>query len=747
MIFWLGTSASAIERMTVDASQDTSYLSHRFAEIPAGATASAKTKNQYHPVRIYSESPDINGIRWLMTARNSPPGRDLPAIFGRRDFPDFEKKLDDAVHLTVNDYILYDDLASGLKALVGAGYKNDTACVFKFYPEADSLPLTDRFIAAGTDATGDGQWEPSIYSVLSDDYDLDGQVEVFFYMTSHHDAGPRRLYCVEVESLTLEWEIDVATQIPTHNQFFFNSDSLRATVAFVSIPHFQGHSDANFDENFGYFSIINNRGELVVNKIGTIGSGAIHLVPGEAGECYYISHQIPLTEPDSILSLSKSQLEVMIDNKWRISKVDPNGKILKVKEIDQKPISLWLQTFGPDSRMHLYVRHPFGAMSVYDLDLSLKGMSPPSRIGSYLGSLNMPGYENAWVCTDGIYSSDLIKLIHFPREVHYFESLVVDSNNSVTTLVIGWTNGWAVGHLEKRSSLDLLAVFYVKNKVYGLMILSSLLAGLVIMNFYRRRAKHDYQTITRQKVELETTHMALKKAQQQIVAQEKFRQARDIAGGFAHEIRNALFPARSALNKLTSINKTPHLDPEQVKSLSKFTDEAIVRAIDLTKKVSWYSNLESARAIEIVDVDKALKEGLNANQMRIAENKIAIERSGESDHIVAGNHDHLVMVFNNLLINALDALTGVDKPLIIIEQNADDGFLAVRFTDNGPGIPPEDVSRVFEMFFSTKSDTGTGLGLPMVKKIVEMYGGSVEVKNNHDKGTSFELHLKLISSD
>jgi signal transduction histidine kinase len=64
------------------------------------------------------------------------------------------------------------------------------------------------------------------------------------------------------------------------------------------------------------------------------------------------------------------------------------------------------------------------------------------------------------------------------------------------------------------------------------------------------------------------------------------------------------------------------------------------------------------------------------------------------------------------------------------------------FNDNGAGIPRENLQRVFDAFYSTKPDNGTGIGLAMAKKIIEMYDGEISVSSDHGKGTTFSLKLK-----
>jgi two-component system sensor histidine kinase HydH len=107
---------------------------------------------------------------------------------------------------------------------------------------------------------------------------------------------------------------------------------------------------------------------------------------------------------------------------------------------------------------------------------------------------------------------------------------------------------------------------------------------------------------------------------------------------------------------------------------------------------------------------------------------------------IAGDPEFLRSVFNNLFINAVQAL-GNDGGIIKV-MLASDGSEAVRIevSDNGPGIPQENLEKIFEPYFSTK-ETGTGLGLAIVKKIIEVHNGLISVAAGENGGARFIIVL------
>ncbi len=111
--------------------------------------------------------------------------------------------------------------------------------------------------------------------------------------------------------------------------------------------------------------------------------------------------------------------------------------------------------------------------------------------------------------------------------------------------------------------------------------------------------------------------------------------------------------------------------------------------------------------------------------------------------VIRANPVHAQQVFLNLLGNAADALEGVSEPSIEVGVRAGPGGrIEAWVRDNGPGMSREVLARIFEPFFTTKPPgSGTGLGLPVVKQLVESWGGQLQVHSQPGQGTRVELHL------
>jgi signal transduction histidine kinase len=100
---------------------------------------------------------------------------------------------------------------------------------------------------------------------------------------------------------------------------------------------------------------------------------------------------------------------------------------------------------------------------------------------------------------------------------------------------------------------------------------------------------------------------------------------------------------------------------------------------------------------------------------------------------------HLSLVLVNLLQNAREALNGAGQ--IEVSAHVGEGYsVEITIADNGPGIPPDKLDKIFEPYFSTK-EKGSGMGLAIVKHNTELYGGTVRVESALGKGTKFILQF------
>jgi two-component system NtrC family sensor kinase len=142
----------------------------------------------------------------------------------------------------------------------------------------------------------------------------------------------------------------------------------------------------------------------------------------------------------------------------------------------------------------------------------------------------------------------------------------------------------------------------------------------------------------------------------------------------------------------------------------------------------------------LIDVNDAIDKTLALTAKHLQHQDIVLQRNFAPDlPPVAATPDELGQVFLNIVLNAVDAMPEGGS-LCVSSWLAKDGRLAVSFSDNGIGISPEHLDRIFEPFFSNK-ERGTGLGLSISYGVVERCGGELTVQSAVGEGTTFTVWL------
>jgi nitrogen fixation/metabolism regulation signal transduction histidine kinase len=212
----------------------------------------------------------------------------------------------------------------------------------------------------------------------------------------------------------------------------------------------------------------------------------------------------------------------------------------------------------------------------------------------------------------------------------------------------------------------------------------------------------------------------------------------EVARRLAHEIRNPLTPIQLSAERV-ELRLAPKLTEADADMLTRST-RTIVRQVDALKRMvdafSQYARTPEP-AMQELDLNTVVREVLTLYES-VAPN-ITLELAEGLPHIV-GDAAQLRQVVHNLLQNAQDALMETSEPRIVIATHA--AGEAVRFTvsDNGTGFAEHLMKRAFEPYVTTKPK-GTGLGLVIVKKIVEEHGGEVAIANVAPRGARVSVTL------
>ena len=211
----------------------------------------------------------------------------------------------------------------------------------------------------------------------------------------------------------------------------------------------------------------------------------------------------------------------------------------------------------------------------------------------------------------------------------------------------------------------------------------------------------------------------------------------ELSSSIAHEIRNPIAAAKSLVQQMGE-------DPTSVENVeyAKVALEELERVEHRVSHLLKYAK-EEDYSFALVNLANVIDSALTQLRAKLDAAKVAVSRNYIAGPTVQADAEKLRQVFANLVDNAIDALATIPegRRIDLFLENGD-GLATVRVRDNGCGIPPEKLDRIFNPFFTTK-EKGTGLGMAISKKIVEAHEGAIEVASEVGRGTEFKVMLPL----
>lgn len=223
----------------------------------------------------------------------------------------------------------------------------------------------------------------------------------------------------------------------------------------------------------------------------------------------------------------------------------------------------------------------------------------------------------------------------------------------------------------------------------------------------------------------------------------------EVARRLAHEIKNPLTPIQLSAERLQH-KLVSKLDEPDAKILKRSTETIVSQVEALKRMVNEFREYARVPELELcqVDVNRLVREVLALYQMSDnTENEspqppITLELAGEISP-VRGDPARLRQVIHNLLQNAQDALTGMEDARITVQTRSVSNGIELSVIDNGKGFPEQVRAHAFEPYVTTKP-RGTGLGLPIVKKIVDEHSGTIKIQNIQPHGAQISITLPAL---
>ncbi len=236
--------------------------------------------------------------------------------------------------------------------------------------------------------------------------------------------------------------------------------------------------------------------------------------------------------------------------------------------------------------------------------------------------------------------------------------------------------------------------------------------------------------------QLNATAKKLQSTQDRLIRQERMVAAGRLAMGLAHEIKNPL----AAIKTFTEFLPERHQDPAFRQEFSHIVGKEVDRISAIVQSLSDFARPVLLK-LRTVDIQRVLYETVTLLSNDCLKRSVSIKQSFEPEPILLEvDPSQLKQAFLNLCMNALEAMRGGGTLSVSCVHEA--GEAVIRITDTGVGIPTEHLPVLFDPFFTTK-DGGMGLGLAVVRQIVQQHLGSIRAESQVGVGSAFEVRLPL----
>lgn len=234
---------------------------------------------------------------------------------------------------------------------------------------------------------------------------------------------------------------------------------------------------------------------------------------------------------------------------------------------------------------------------------------------------------------------------------------------------------------------------------------------------------------------IEAAHAELRASHEQLMRADRLSSLGEIAAGLAHEIGNPLGGVKGALEIMTA--RAAEGSPEA--EFSSLASREIARLERLIEEFLRYARPHEPRRTE-ADIFDVLDRVVSLLGREAEDHGVSVNVERTRVPMVSIDTEQMAQVFVNIVLNALQVSPRGGR--VQISGSVRDGALAIDVRDEGPGIRPEHLPKIFDPFFSTKK-RGTGLGLSISNRIIQSHGGTIEVLQQPGPGTIIRVGLPV----
>lgn len=354
------------------------------------------------------------------------------------------------------------------------------------------------------------------------------------------------------------------------------------------------------------------------------------------------------------------------------------------------------------------------------------------NVKSYIQMEQIGKKLNYFSAYHGVYNDQkkLIGIIQIP----YFTE-TKDFNNDINEYILSIINIYILLII-----IALITGYIIAQKItQPLKILSNNLQNLQLSNLNQSLKWNTNDEIGQLIQQYNLTLEKLESNVKKLAQKERESAWREMAQQVAHEIKNPLTPMKLSMQHF--LMRWDDMD-EETKNM-KFKDVAKNMIEQMDQLAAIASDFSSFAKINEGKKETILLDEVLNNVISVFNTNDIIEYLNENDHsYVNGNKNELNRVFTNILQNAIQAVSDQVKPQIYLHKKISDQFIEITIRDNGNGIPLDIQHKIFIPKFTTKN-SGSGLGLAMVKQIVDFHEGKIYFETSPN-GTTFTILLPKV---